>query len=312
MQNVYQIDLFNRTKNPFTSEYKIYHDGSHYIARESVKGLKRRARKRERSELVTLFDFLFDEAIKSDIATDEEKKQYIEDKFINDYCIELPDIKDFIEENFARKMRNIWQREKRFRRKAYLNRWNYFVTFTYDGKKHTEETFIKRLRKCLANLHTRRGWRYIGVTERGEENGRFHYHFLMYIPDGQMVGKLYKKRDYSKKRGTVQETICNEFFERKFGRNDFEELIMNVNGGNAVEYCLKYMRKTNSRGIYSRGTPAELAKELDKTYAFAAEIVNDKIRDFDNYAQRWVLFDGVIDYDRDIKPLTLPKLRLVS
>lgn len=131
MQNVYQIDLFNRTKNPFTSEYKIYHDGSHYIARESVKGLKRRARKRERSELVTLFDFLFDEAIKSDIATDEEKKQYIEDKFINDYCIELPDIKDFIEENFARKMRNIWQREKRFRRKAYLNRWNFFVTFTY-------------------------------------------------------------------------------------------------------------------------------------------------------------------------------------
>ena len=149
MQNVYQIDLFNRTKNPFTSEYKIYHDGSHYIARESVKGLKRRARKRERSELVTLFDFLFDEAIKSDIATDVEKKQYIEDKFINDYCIELPDIKDFIEENFARKMRNIWQREKRFRRKAYLNRWNYFVTFTYDGKKHTEETFIKRLRKIM-------------------------------------------------------------------------------------------------------------------------------------------------------------------
>ena len=87
---------------------------------------------------------------------------------------------------------------------------------------------------------------------------------------------------------------------------------MNVNGGNAVKYCLKYMRKTNSRGIYSRGTPAELTKELDKTYAFAAEIVNDKIRDFDNYAPKWVLFDGVIDYDRDIKPLTLPKLRLVS
>ena len=185
-------------------------------------------------------------------------------------------------------------------------------TFTYDGKKHTEETFIKRLRKCLANLHTRRGWRYIGVTERGEENGRFHYHFLMYIPDGQMVGKLYRKHDYSKKHGTIQETICSEFFERKFGRNDFEELIMNVNGGNAVKYCLKYMRKTNSRGIYSRGTPAELTKELDKTYAFAAEIVNDKIRDFDNYAPKWVLFDGVIDYDRDIKPLTLPRLRLVS
>ena len=99
MQNAYQIDLFNRKKNPFTSEYKIYHDGSHYIARESVKGFKRRARKRERSELATLFDFLFDEAIKSDIATDEEKKRYIEDKFINDYCIDMPDLKEFIEEN---------------------------------------------------------------------------------------------------------------------------------------------------------------------------------------------------------------------
>ena len=149
MQNAYQIDLFNRKKNPFTSEYKIYHDGSHYIARKSVKGLKRKTKKRECSKLTKLFDFLFDEAIKSNIATDEEKKQYIEDKLINDYCIDMPDIKQFIEENFKRKIRNIWQREKRFRRKAYLNRWNYFVTFTYDGKKHTEETFIKRLRKIM-------------------------------------------------------------------------------------------------------------------------------------------------------------------
>lgn len=76
MQNVYQIDLFNRTKNPFTSEYKIYHDGSHYIARESVKGLKRRARKRERSELVTLFDFLFDEAIKAILQPTKKEAVY--------------------------------------------------------------------------------------------------------------------------------------------------------------------------------------------------------------------------------------------
>ena len=307
MQNyAYQTDLFNRKKNQFTREYKIYHDGSHYIARESVKGRNRTVTRRGRSALITLFDILYDETIKNDIATDEEKKRYITDRLINDYCVDTPDIDIFVEENFGRKTRNIWQREKRFRRKAYLNRWNYFVTFTYDGKKHTEETFIKRLRKCLANLHTRRGWRYMGVTERGEESGRFHYHFLMYIPDGQMVGKLYKKR------GTVQETISNEFFERKFGRNDFQEIIMNVNGGNAVEYCLKYMRKTNTRGIYSRGIPTELTKRLDKKYDFAAEIVNDKVKDYTYYAQKWVLFDGVIDYDRDIRPLTLPKLRLVS
>lgn len=72
------------------------------------------------------------------------------------------------------------------------------------------------------------------------------------------------------------------------------------------------MRKTNTRGIYSRGIPTELSKKLDKEYDFAAEIVNDKVKDYAYYAQKWVLFDGVIDYDRDIKPLTLPKLRLVS
>ena len=174
MQNyAYQTDLFNRKKNQFTREYKIYHDGSHYIARESVNGRNRTVTRRGRSALITLFDILYDETIKSDVATDEEKKRYITDKLINDYCVDIPDVDIFVEENFGRKTRNIWQREKRFRRKAYLNRWNYFVTFTYDGKKHTEETFIKRLRKCLANLHTRRGWRYMGVTERGEENGRF-------------------------------------------------------------------------------------------------------------------------------------------
>ena len=219
MQNyAYQTDLFNRKKNPFTREYKVYHDGSHYIARESVKGRNRTVTRRGRSALITLFDILYDETIKNDIATDEEKKRYITDRLINDYCVDTPDIDIFVEENFGRKTRNIWQREKRFRRKAYLNRWNFFVTFTYDGKKHTEETFIKRLRKCLANLHTRRGWRYMGVTERGEESGRFHYHFLMYIPDGQMVGKLYKKRDYSKKHGTVQDKSRKAPFAVKYAR----------------------------------------------------------------------------------------------
>ena len=32
-----------------------------------------------------------------------------------------------------------------FVRKAYLNRFNYFATFTYDDRKHTEESFRKKL-----------------------------------------------------------------------------------------------------------------------------------------------------------------------
>ena len=96
MQNcAYQIDLFNRKKNPFTREYKIYHDGSHYIARESVKGRNRIVNRRGRSALITLFDILYDETIKSDVATDEEKKRYITDRLINDYCVEMPDLDVF-------------------------------------------------------------------------------------------------------------------------------------------------------------------------------------------------------------------------
>lgn len=293
-------------------KYKIYHDGSHYVAREYVKGSVALRKRRGKTDLSALFDILFDEAMKSDIVSDEEKKRYIQERLTNDYCVTLSDVASYVEENFARKMRNVWQREKRFRKKAFLNRWNYFVTFTYDGKKQTEKTFIKRLRKCLSNLHTRRGWRFMGATERGKETGRFHYHFLMYIPAGQMVGRLYKKRDYSKKRGKIRETICNEFFERKFGRNDFEELIMAANGNKAVEYCLKYMRKTNSRAIYSRSIPTEIIKRLNKEKAFAAEIVNDKIKNYTYYSRKWVIFEGVIDYEKDVNPLTLPMSRLIS
>ena len=74
---------------------------------------------------------------------------------------EYEELDDSIDEKIKRK-RNNWQhRKKRFCRKAYLNRWNRFLTITYDDKKHTEETFRKKLRKCLSNLHTRRGWKYM-------------------------------------------------------------------------------------------------------------------------------------------------------
>lgn len=47
------------------------------------------------------------------------------------------------EERKALDKRNLLIRKIRFVRKAYLNRFNYFATFTYDGAKHTEHTFKK-------------------------------------------------------------------------------------------------------------------------------------------------------------------------
>ena len=305
MQNyAYQIDLFNRKKNPFTREYKVYHDGSHYIARESVKGRNRTVTRRGRSALITLFDILYDETIKNDIATDEEKKRYITDRLINDYCVDTPDIDIFVEENFGRKTRNIWQREKRFRRKAYLNRWNFFVTFTYDGKKHTEETFIKRLRKCLANLHTRRGWRYMGVFERAPETGRLHFHGLLYIPDGELIGTITEKTDYSTAQGKMQTTHENDFFQKVFGRNDFEELNeMELKHGQTLNYLLKYIGKTGERIVYSRGIPTEIYRKLN-----ADEIVVE----MQDFGTKYILFDNVISWERDIMHFKYKQVSMID
>jgi len=106
----------------------------------------------------------------------------------------------YVEEKLEKKWRSMRVRIKRFERKAHMNRWNYFVTFTYDPKKQTEESFRKKLRKSLSNLHTRRGWKYMGVFEKGGENGTLHFHALIYVLDGEMIGTLIAKNEYSKKR----------------------------------------------------------------------------------------------------------------
>lgn len=58
----------------------------------------------------------------------------------------------FVEINIERKQRNLICRKVRLYRKARLQSWNFFYTFTYDNAKHTEESFRKswltRLRKC--------------------------------------------------------------------------------------------------------------------------------------------------------------------
>lgn len=303
------IQLSFLKSNQYRKKYTVSCDGSHFIARLKYKvGGKTTAKKSKKPECRDIFDILYDEAIAEGLSG-SDLKAYITKGFIDDYCYELDNLEDFIEKNIARKERNLWQREKRFRKKAYLNGWNYFVTFTYDGNKQTEESFKKKLRRCLSNLHNRRGWRYMGVSERGEESGRFHYHFLMSIPKGEMVGELYTRKDYSIKRGTVKETVSNTFFEKRFGRNDFEEVIMEVNGSQAVSYLLKYMRKTNCRAIYSRGIPSETDMYFDSDYDFACEITLDGVPDSYVY-KRWVIYDSVMGERLRGLPPTSPLYRM--
>ena len=217
-----------------------------------------------------------------------------------------PDLDGFIKDKIKRKYHNIGVRKKRFRRKAYLNKWNYFVTLTYDDKKHDEITFRQKIRKCLSNLHTRRGWRYMGVFEYSPEKERLHFHGVFYIPDGEMLGKITEKKSYSPQEGRMKTRYENSFFQEAFGVNDFQEVSeMTVKHGHAFEYILKYMEKQGERIVYSRGIATEICKKMNGRAIITA---------FTDYVEKFVLFDDVISWETDImrcKPKQMTMIDLI-
>lgn len=102
-------------------------------------------------------------------------------------------VKNYVDSNIERKRRNLIMRRIRLTRKVNLQTFNYFVTFTFNGKLHTEESFRKDLKKTLANFASRKGWKYVGVWERSPEKQRLHFHGLFYIPKEQCRGCCLKK-----------------------------------------------------------------------------------------------------------------------
>lgn len=276
--------------------YKIYNDGGHFIALPLFHSkVKNRGNNKFKKDIDILFDSLYNKACEDglkDCKTDKSMTDFIRDGILKLFP-QYPKLDEYIADKIKRKINNLHHRKKRFRRKASLNRWNYFVTFTYDNNKQTEETFKKRLRKCLANLHTRRGWKYMGVFERAPETGRLHFHGLLYVPDGEMIGEITEKRDYSTTENKMQVRHENNFFEKAFGRNDFDEVTAaEMKNGLRQEYILKYIGKTGERIVYSRGIPSEICKRLT-----ADDIVTQMRND---YVEKFILFDNVINWERDI------------
>ena len=300
--NYFQPTFFDEPERPKKRKgefCRVYNDGGHYVAVPLTRRRKKTERLRERKEHYAreIFDGLYLYTLKEGKSEDETRV------FLQDNLTHLfPDdtaLNVFIDENIKRKENNLHNRKKRFYRKANLNRWTYFITITYDSEKHTEQDFRAKLRKCLCNLHTRRGWKYMGVFERAPETGRLHFHALLYVPVGQMIGEIIEKQDYSTKKHRMQVTHENSFFAETFGRNDFEQL-KPVMRGKCVGYILKYLEKTGERITYSRGIPAEFYTQIYKD-----DIVT-RMRDF---VLKYVLFDDVIDWETDIQNYTAPQVR---
>lgn len=165
------------------------------------------------------------------------------------------DAENYVDGNLERKRRNLICRRVRLTRKVNLQTFDYFCTFTYDDKKHTEISFRKKLTWTFANLSHRKGWKYVGVWERSPEKKRLHFHGILYIPDNAMVGELKNVNDYSLKTRRRQTTVQNTYFNEKFGRSDFEKIKDNRTMSEAVAYILKYIEKSGERIVYSRGLP---------------------------------------------------------
>ena len=133
----------------------------------------------------------------------------------------------------------------------------------------------------------------MGVFERAPETGRLHFHGLLYVPDGEMLGKLQEKTDYSTAQEKMQTRNENSFFAKYYGRNDFEEITeAQMEYGNSVDYILKYIGKTNERIVYSRGVPTEISLNLTEKDVIT-ELTND-------FTYKVILFDDVVNWERDI------------
>ncbi len=253
-----------------------------------------------RSAMDLLFDSAYNTAKQKGVKN-SELSGYIKAKMLLLYE-DSTDLDDYITEKIKRKLHNLHVRKKRFRRKANLNKWNYFVTFTYDDDKQDEDSFRKKLRKCLSNLHTRRRWRYMGVFEHAPETGRLHFHGLFYIPNGELIGDIAEKTDYSTAKHCMQTIHQNDFFEKTFGRNDFEEISeMELRHGQTLSYLLKYIEKTGERIVYSRGIPTEIYRKVND---------NDIVTEMQSFGTKYILFDDSIEWERDIyyygrEPLTM-------
>lgn len=227
---------------------KVYFDGSHFIGIPHEKQVWKK-RKNRKKKVKNETEEKVKELYKNETGTKKEKVEKVVEK-INEEIKDEEKAKEIVKTTLEKEKRNKTVRLTRLYRKIGLQQWTHFCTFTYDNEKLNEEEFKKKLLTCLRHLSTRKEWRYIGVWERSPKNNRLHFHGIFVIPE--MIGNIIETKDYSTKTHQMQITHQNTFFLERFGRNDFKEIINNVGVNDAVNYIIKYIRKTGEKVIYSK------------------------------------------------------------
>ena len=185
---------------------KVYFDGSHYIAiphTESPTAKKSGG---------TSYSIENDEKKKAfETAYKGTKAKKRKEKFTEIVAGLRPQFEskektaEFVTPEMERILRNLIVRRTRLARKINLGNWNYFCTFTYDDKKHTEDSFKKSLRNCFKKMCYRKGWVYIGV-------------FVKVIKALTAKGVLYKGKPFAK--NTIYGILKNEKYSGVYYHGD--------------------------------------------------------------------------------------------
>lgn len=272
---------------------KIYNDGSHFIAIPpenftSGKHKKQPPKATTQDTKKQAFETAYKESMS---LPKRERKKYIAEKLQSEFET-AEQAKAYTEQNIERKKTNAAKRYTRLWRKVRLQQWNYFITFTFDGNKHTEESFKKTLQNTLKHLVSRKEWKYIGVWERGKDTERLHFHGIFVIPENAMIGMLEQITDYDTRKHRKQTTFQNTHFLNKFGRNDFKE-ICEKNVERSVKYLLKYIEKSGERLIYGGDLPTYIKSSiLDEDIVCPTGIDDKKVILFDDFT--CIDSDGVV------------------
>lgn len=264
---------------------KVYSDGGHYIAipKENFPSEQRRRKKPKPKQLEIKkddspptpkqkFETAYTESKK---LPKRERKAYIAKQMKNTLPTE-EETTAFIAQNTERLNRNAIRRKIRLWRKVNLQRWDYFVTFTYDNALHDEKSFEKKLRNTLKHAVSRNGWKYIGVFERSPEKERLHFHGVFHIPENEMIGELIETKDYSTKQHKMQTTFQNTHFLKQFGRNDFEPLGRKEEVTQSVRYLLKYIEKSGEKLIYGGKLPTTFDSDILDEDVICGYCVDDR------------------------------------
>lgn len=264
---------------------KIYHDGSQFVATVFAPALgPAHYGPREKNLVYEKFKKYYAEAAYKRI-TEIGKKEYIQGRFVDsaeDICEDIPSFEE-IEKMWKQYAHCLHLRNKRFKRKAYLNGWSWWTTFTYSDDKITADEFEHQIRTKLSDLSSHKGWRYMLRWEEGELYERKHLHAILYVPEGAMIGEMFTDSHYShKKRKTVTFTN-NTYFASRFGTSYWVELKDGKVSKQMLNYMLKYMSKNDGKIIYSRGIPDELEAVIDLEEDSCAPF-------YDGFASKCTLF----------------------